>query len=437
MPTARSPDKDRETLTKEERLGRFGFSVSEQTGAKSPRKREAPTSSPERGKPAKEEDAAKSTNQAKKRAPLEKEKTTPPSPRKKKYPAPKGKYPIRNGITSPRKKEPSKSDPISEEAKPVQTEPTRNNTKTMNSPNGSPERSRDANPTGKTGERVPRVQNPLSPQRKKETPLSPGREPTKPPRPTGRSEERVPRVQNPTSPERKKDETPLSPGREQTKARPRVVDKVDEDARKRLRRRLNYVVVPPPRREQTREKFRRKKTAVATEDVDIPLASSEPKSKLPNQPYTVKDATDLYIREYTLAKARSILTKPSKSTKKPRSKAASNVNTPYMSPRLNVPPRPRKEVVLNVRESEMYRAIHSVYDDEKAKKNRLNQFMRKLQRLQLEQWRLQAEEERAKDSKKEQAKWEQSKQLKFVRERFDDEQVRVCVRTYVCQFVAG
>ena len=117
-----------------------------------------------------------------------------------------------------------------------------------------------------------------------------------------------------------------------------------------------------------------------------------------------------------------------KANRKQKSAVVSNAATPFTSPRQNVPPWQKKEPVLTLRETEIYRAIHSVYDDEKSRKNRLNQFMRKLQRLQLEQWRLQAEEEHANERRKEQAKLQQSKELKDVREKFDEEQVRVYVR---------
>ena len=359
---------EKDTTSKEAILSKFGFSIQGQNGVKPPVKREETITSPHAGTLAKGTstgDAAKASS------------------------------PDRSGMTSPRKKEQYKHISISDDAKPAQNKPAGNDSKTMSPVRVSRERTRVNKPAAKTDQRISRL-------------VSPG---------SG-------------SPERRKYDTPMSPDRERTK--PQIggvaMDVADEGARKRLKRRLNYVVVPPPRREQTRERARRKKTA----EIEIPLASSANKpAKSPKTRHTVNDATELYIREYTRAKSKSTFAKSAASTNVKSKRIQNRGTTPFGSQR-NIAPGLKKELVLTLRETEIYRTIHSVYDDEKSRKNRLNQFMRKLQRLQLEQWRLQAEEERAREYRKEQKKLEQTKQLKYVREKFDEEQVRIdeCVRHY-------
>ena len=361
---------DKDTISKEARLSKFGFSIQGKNGVKPPVKKEETITSPHAGTLAKGScmgDAAKASS------------------------------PDRSGMTSPRKKEQYKHIPVSDAAKSAQNKPAGNDSKTMSPVRVSRERTRVNKPTEKTDARISRVASPE----------------------TG-------------SPERRKYDTPLSPDRERTKLKMggAATDVEDEGARKRLKRRLSYVVVPPPRREQTRERTRRKKT-----EIDIPLASSANKpAKSPKTRHTTDDATELYIREYTRAKSKSTFAKSAASAKVKSKRNLNRGTTPFGSQR-NLAPGLKKELVLTLRETEVYRTIHSVYDDEKSRKNRLNQFMRKLQRLQLEQWRLQAEEERTREYRKEQKKLEQTKQLKYVREKFDDEQVRIIVCVRGCEIL--
>ena len=270
----------KDTLSKEARLGRFGFSIHEQNGTTPAVRGEGPTSLREPGKPAQGKttgDAAKGKSLVKKEVtsppkhrPIPLSETRKPTQKKPRGNASNAKTPIRTGMAE---REPGRREPISssDAVKSEQTKPSRNATDALSPVRVSRVRTRETKPTGKTEERVSRDQSP-----------------------------------------RKKDETALSQGREKRKTRA-ALDKEEEDARKRLKRRLNYVVIPPPRREQTRERVRRKKTTTSTE---IPLASDPKKpAKLPVTRYTVKDATDLYIREYTRAKSKTIVPKPAATTK--------------------------------------------------------------------------------------------------------------------------
>lgn len=96
--------------------------------------------------------------------------------------------------------------------------------------------------------------------------------------------------------------------------------------------------------------------------------------------------------------------------------------TPFVfQKRSKIPPWYEKAKVLSRQQVNIFQNIKSVYGDENINKKREAQFLEKVQKVQLEQSRLEYEEMMEKERQKKLAKRSQARQLKELRKRFEDE----------------
>lgn len=139
-------------------------------------------------------------------------------------------------------------------------------------------------------------------------------------------------------------------------------------------------------------------------------------------PYTANDAADLYIAalEAVTAKLmRDVDNKPE--------------IVPYEDSMRTIPPWHRKEYVLNEREVDMYNHLKVIYGDKTTlwRRNRELEFYEKLERLQQNEAKKYNSSLRDKKKQRERAKLKQQRQLKFVRDKFEEEQVTRFRNQYV------
>ncbi len=186
---------------------------------------------------------------------------------------------------------------------------------------------------------------------------------------------------------------------------------------------LNWMDVwKPHHKEKTRmsRANTQQKIALASDDADKP------------HKYTVDDAVDVYFGEFLRHKTKTTLG-TGKGVKRLRGKSATPRKfDPYLDPELRkIPPWHRKEYVLSERETSMYKHISKVYDNEKLKKKRRNAFYQRVLDLQLEDWKRLHKEFQKRIKQKDLSKYEQQKQLKRLRDQFEEEQVQRFQTQYV------
>lgn len=180
--------------------------------------------------------------------------------------------------------------------------------------------------------------------------------------------------------------------------------------------------IATPRREPTKPALEKTETKIllASERDELEAKKNQEKKGR----YTTKDAVGVYQS----SKTKTNLTKKSVNSS-PRDHKA--VESPYSDTRSTIPPWRRKEYVLNKREATMYLSIKKTYNSDKVRKNRINQFFNKLVTLQLEAWKRNHMNYTDQQYKKMESKFRQQLQLKEVREKFNQDQVRRFKNQYV------
>lgn len=140
-------------------------------------------------------------------------------------------------------------------------------------------------------------------------------------------------------------------------------------------------------------------------------------------PYTANDAADLY-----LAALEAVTAKLMRDVDHSKQEIL-----PYEDPMRTIPPWHRKEYVLNEREVDMYNHLKVIYGDRTTsfKKSRQLEFYEKLEKLQQNEAKKHNSFLRDKKKQRERAKLKQQRQLKFVRDKFEEEQVSRFRNQYV------
>ncbi|CAD5113108.1 DgyrCDS2298 [Dimorphilus gyrociliatus] len=140
-------------------------------------------------------------------------------------------------------------------------------------------------------------------------------------------------------------------------------------------------------------------------------------------PYTATDAADIYLA--ALEAATTKLMREDESNKQDI--------LPYEDPLRTVPPWHRKEYVLNEREIDMYNHLKVIYGDKTTmlKRCRQQEFYEKLEKLQQEETKKYNSLLKDKKKQREKSKLKQQQQLKFVRNKFEEEQVNRFRNQYV------
>ena len=132
--------------------------------------------------------------------------------------------------------------------------------------------------------------------------------------------------------------------------------------------------------------------------------------------YTTRDAVNVYCADYLRAKSK-YSSSDAKSSKRADDTPRAPADDPHTDAKRHIPPWHRKEYVLNRRETNMYQHISKVYSSDKIKKNRQNQFYKKLLELQLEHWRQEHDAHHRKHQKCHEQQLQQQKQLKRLRNK--------------------
>lgn len=155
-------------------------------------------------------------------------------------------------------------------------------------------------------------------------------------------------------------------------------------------------------------------------------------------PYTIDDAILVYFEDYRprgRSAAASRTSSRGSTTATSTSKHYAAAKPPgynvYLDPMRTVPPWHRKEYVLSKREASMYRHLSTTYGNEKLRKNREVDFFKRLESLQLEEWRKNHKDYRDELHRKVEKKHQQQKQLRHVRNKFNKEQVQRFASQYV------
>lgn len=113
--------------------------------------------------------------------------------------------------------------------------------------------------------------------------------------------------------------------------------------------------------------------------------------------------------------------KSAKSSRKSAKKAAGAHNTSLNDSKRSIPPWHRREYVLNKREADMYQKINQVYRNDKLRENRETAFLKKVEALQVEEWkRLWGEYDR-KLRDRDSRRMLQQQQLQDVRQKYADD----------------
>lgn len=94
---------------------------------------------------------------------------------------------------------------------------------------------------------------------------------------------------------------------------------------------------------------------------------------------------------------------------------------PYTDPKRMVPPWHRKEYVLNKRETDMYQHVSKVYGNEKLRRLREENFYKKVEALQREQWYKLWDDYERKLKERDYARKRHMDQLKNVRDKYTDD----------------
>ena len=208
----------------------------------------------------------------------------------------------------------------------------------------------------------------------------------------------------------------------------------------------------PPRRERTRAQVKRMKTELISraktkdhirernmrrfiavpqdrrqrEPVDLELYKIEQQMHI----YLQTKGMDVNTSDFSKLRPRSraddtTLNSTSRSdtvlkSAKSASKSA-KTNTTMNDTRRSLPPWHRKEYVLNKREADMYHKINQVYRNDRLRENRENAFLKKVENLQVEEWkRLWGQYER-KLRERDHKRALQQQQLADVRQKYSDE----------------
>ena len=194
-----------------------------------------------------------------------------------------------------------------------------------------------------------------------------------------------------------------------------------------VQRRNTTTFMLPPRRERTRAKMRKEQT-----QQQMQRAASNIKARVKSgkdDKYTVDDAVNIYITDFIRSKSRIDGSEGSPLASPDREKT---VYDSYIDPMRYVPPWHRKEYVLTERESKKYKQINGVYGhQDKRVEQRQAHFLQKLEDIQIEKWRRRHEEYYHKQVKAAETKNKQQQQLKHLRDKFEQEQVRRFQTQYV------
>ena len=143
--------------------------------------------------------------------------------------------------------------------------------------------------------------------------------------------------------------------------------------------------------------------------------------------YTTEDAVRVYNnKDKTKEWSRRGLSRPD--TKGFKREATLAI---YTDPLRKIPPWHRKEYVLTRNEVDMYNHIHDVYGNGDHKKVRAKKFYDKLEELQLEKWKKGWDKELDKRLRMDNTKRNQQRQLKHVRDKFEEDRYKRYMSQYV------
>ena len=189
----------------------------------------------------------------------------------------------------------------------------------------------------------------------------------------------------------------------------------------------------PPRRERTRTRLLLKaKTEQEIRKSTLNLSKS-PVKEDPDK-YTIPDAVVVYLGDAELERSVAVVDeKPpaQKELEEDLSKDRAMYDS-AIDPWRNIPPWHRKEYVFNKREADKYQEIHDVYGHgEEDLTQRERDFYDKVEKLQIEAWRRRHRTYYDNQVRGLERKHKQQKQLKGVRGKFEEEQVRRFRSQYV------
>ena len=218
----------------------------------------------------------------------------------------------------------------------------------------------------------------------------------------------------------------------------------DSNSKRSLTRRVTLPARPAfaaPRRDRTRLRIQRAKTqalldarerdAGGADDIRTDAADSRTPRK-----YSNVDAANVYYVNAAAAVEPLLSRRHSKLPAKNDSVAGTEAaDNSYDDPESRLKEDKPKEYILNKREADMYVHIRSVYDKdtEKYRKTRERRFYDRVQQVQREKWKEDNAEYRRRQQRARESKERQARQLKRVRGRFDEEQVR----RFNSQYVTG